>query len=1250
MKSHSSSRAGTSQSKSFLLLVGLMAAAAVTMVAILLFPPSESEDDPDLTADRTESEREREGESATDAGEVMGKSRLIPGDETGELVELTGSLFINGSALADVGIEAFVNMPEPISTALKNQIKSSPLYYSARARKIIEETGLDAKLGRHRMPRPSAACRTESNGSFEMTLSKSRTVTFRLDHDFYYLARDEAGPHSWSTQSDEERLDGFDGRLEAELGALVRGTVTDHEDLPLEGVTVELFAAGQEGGGGRFFGRGRGADSLAGQETITDDRGRFVLRGVEPDREIRLRARIDGYAAEQSKIFEARPGEVHRELFRLGEGSTIRVQVQGPEGGPLRGAEVYLEKEEEGADTGQGGRGGRGMRGFGMFGGVTIADAGKTGSDGAIIFQSLFPGLYHVKACFPGAAEARTESPVALSEDLKTAAVQLALSRGRSISGVVIDDLDRPVGGASIQALLHTRTNFGRGGGRGGDFGARLQAATAPPGALKQTESSANGTFLITGLSEDTAYDLFAQAENLVPAETREVDLGTSDVVLVMTRHGQIRGRVIAAGAGDPVTRFTIRTVPAPDDETRGDRGRGQDRGFGRGRDQGQGRGPGSGRGPDSGRNETSNAVDSLMRSVGELMWRPLGPSVALTDREEEFKSSAGQFSLKEIVPGRYRLCVAAGGFEPRFTEPFVVEKGAIRDDLTVDLALGASIHGKVLSSFGPVKDARVSVRAERGQDRDLDTLLGTLKELKTDREGKYVIDSLPPGKFTLRAEHPDFPTVSTDPLELAEGQTIRSLNIIFPPAARIVGVAIDEAGIPLDNQVIVCRSREERRGASEMERTDRAGRFEFDGLRAGTYSVGLSSRGMGFRMRGGGDEGFLEVKLVEGAVAEIVVQRKPPEGVIVQGVITDGSGAVGRGVLTVSPAGNSRREATRTGAIEEDGTYKVEGVTPGTNRFTVRFMTSESFESTSLDFDIPDLQSYLLDIPLPGNRISGVILDELTRLPLGDVRVSLSEEGESTQPQDRRGRGRWGSGRSVTTDKDGTFQFRLLTEGTYQIEARPGSRLTSSEGFRYYSREISGLIVTDGRSLDNVEILVGPGGGIEVMVVDANNNPVDGASVTATLEGAPSSADSRGGLRGRTDGEGKAVIDRVEPGLYTLIVQARQSGQQVKGGVAVASGQYRLEQVMVESGFQVSVRLLSGDGQPVTGASVTLKNTQGFSLSVPRGRGGRNSGNVYSLGTLSPGQYTIEAAWDDTKGSARFSVSSGGTIEVTLR
>lgn len=1195
----------------------ILGAAAAVMVFLLLDPFGAPEEEQEALPDDPSPLLEEEIESAI-AQEDTERLEVLPG---GEAISIEGRLYLSGSPLSGITVQAFADVEEPLPPEMIGRFRTSPLFYSARGKEILAENDLLDVVPSD--PHPAASCTSMKKGDFSLAVGARESVSFGLDHDYYFLPRDEDGPFD---VSNEKALDRFDGKLNAELGAMLRGTVTDSDGFPLNNVKVMLLPMEE----GFDFGRWGGGGGSEGRLTLTDDDGKYAMRGVVPDRKFHLSAEAEGLAPGETDPFETRAGEVRTFNIKLYEGAAVLVHVDGPEGKPLDGAEVFISKESVEEEPDRRGRGGRGMF---TLGGGAIVGANDTDEEGEVLFEALAPGSYSVKACYPGYHQARTDQPVAVKEDGKAATIKLTLTYGRTVSGTVVDDLEQPVKGAKVQALPHS----GRSGGgfRGGDFRSRMEAAAAPPSDLKETLSAADGSFMVTGLADAKSYDLFAEAKGLVPAEAREVEAGTADVRLVMVRPGQIRGRVVASLTGKPVTKFTISIVPAPEEEDRRDRRSGRG-GMGRG-DFGRDRGP-------------RDATGKLFEAFGELMRGSPGPSLAPTEREDDFRDSGGNFELKEIVPSRYRLCVSASGFAPKLTDPIVVEKGEVVRDLVVSLGPGAMVSGKALSPTGPVDDARIRIQAEENRDEEMRLLLDTLEECESNHEGLFRIASLPAGKFVLRASHPDHPSYTSDAFDLTEGQLLPDVIVLFPPGAVITGVALDSAGAPLADSNVLCRGEGGGRGGFERKRTDEEGNFEFKDLRAGTYSISIFSGMRGFRSgRGGEDAGAMEVTVEAGETAEVVLQDTAPEGTTVQGIITDDSGPVGSGFVTVSPTEGGGRGSMRNGMIADDGTYKVEGVMPGTNRFTMRFSTGSSFESSTLEFDIPDLSEVLLDIALPGGRITGTVLDAATRIPLGDVRVSLTNEGEGRDDRDRRMRGRFGGGgRTVVTGKDGSFKFRLLAAGTYNIEARPSGELDSGDGFGYYTAEVLGLVLGENQMKDNVRVLLGPGGAIQVQVVDENNTPFEGALITASEEGlSPGGPES--GPRGRSDEEGMAILNRVKPAVYSLNIQARQMGQQVLGGVYVAPGQTTIQQVTITTGFQVSVRLKDAGGEPIEGADLTLKNGQGLNMTV-RGRGGRSGSNTYSLGNLPPGQYTVQAAWDGKTGTAGFNVQGEGTLSVTIR
>jgi len=1234
--------------------------ATIGVVSVVLFDPfSESDETIDDLGRKGDGPDGGDMISSIDGAPAESRVGVLP-DGRGETVTVSGFVTLDGATLAGVTVQAFNDESDALPVTLRNRIETSPMYYSAigvQIRERLKKAGID-RLPARTESFPVAECRSGRDGAFSLTFPAGKRVTFGLDHDFYYFPSSQAGPYRWTRDADEPELERFDGRLEAEVGALVKGTISDSDGYPLEDVFVSLSSDSEnlDFGFGRFGGRDR--DRARPKETTSDDKGAFRLRGVAPGDGVALSASSEGWAAAESKSFDPLAGQVHTINLRLAEGASIKAVVRGPDGAPLRGAEVFVEtKNGQGGGNDERGRGGRNRgggfgRGMGdMFGIMdrAIVSAAKTGADGTIVFDALAPGKYTVRASRTGLLEAETRRPLTVGDAVGVHEVELSLTEGIVIAGRVIDDANGPVVGALVEAVPHVESRGGR-----PDFGSMRRMMTTPESAEKKAETGANGFFRITGLSADELYDLEAGAVGFTEGAESAVESGTQDVTIVVDRTGTIAGRVISSAKSAPVSHFTVGIVPVRDEEDGRGFGRGGDRGGDRGGRNDRGRG-GRGAPQGSGRDERGGDDTDPMRIMRDAMQETMRDSFRrgprLTEREDEIRDQGGRFKLENIIPGTYRLCVSADRFAPAVTETIVVEKAETTGGLVVSLDRGGSISGTVTSAAGPVHEAFVRLFGEE-EDAGVEFTLAleTVERDESDRNGVFRIDNLPAGTFVLEASHRNHPDGETGQIDLARGQAVSGIEIVLPPAASITGVAYDAQGYPLADETVLCSVGGDFRGMNRST-TDDEGRFEFKGLGAGDYTVRLFSRS-NFGGRGRGresnrDEGSeaVDVSLEPGGVQQVVLRKNPLEGATVHGIITNSGVPVTGGFLTISAGGRGER---RSAAINSDGTYSVEGVSPGLQQFSIRFTAEDTFESTTMQFEIPDMAQVLLDVALPGGRISGKVFDASTGALLEGARVSLIPEGEDPGGGGGRGRGgRMGSRKSDTTDKDGVYSFQFLAAGTYRIEAT-APRPEAGSGFTgYFPAEISDLALDQDRSLDNVEIGLATGGGIHLIVTNTNNDAVRGATITANRAGADSPGGGRGGNRSRTDDNGEAWLTGIEAGTYDLTIEARGMGQEAVEGIRVSAGRFEQIPLTLDIGYNVSVRLKDTNDQNVTGADITLINAKGKRLSLPRGRGGR--GNTYQLGVLSPGNYTIEASWGDASGRASFKVESAGTLTLVV-
>jgi hypothetical protein len=331
---------------------------------------------------------------------------------------------------------------------------------------------------------------------------------------------------------------------------------------------------------------------------------------------------------------------------------------------------------------------------------------------------------------------------------------------------------------------------------------------------------------------------------------------------------------------------------------------------------------------------------------------------------------------------------------------------------------------------------------------------------------------------------------------------------------------------------------------------------------------------------------------------------------------------------------------------IDQDGSFSVKGVPPGSNQFMIRFTTSDGPEHAVVSFEIPDQPELYLNVEIPGGTISGTVADASSGFALSGVRLTLIAEKSSR----RGGLGFRGGSKSANTGEKGTFIFRKLTAGSYRIRAHPSDSLTGAHGTGYFPANIK-VELEEEAALEGVRLALSPGGGVRVTVRDDEGKAVKWALVKVSVSQEETSPVRQPGNQARTDEDGLALLTGLKPGLYEVSVQAQNKGYLEVESIEVRAERIIDVEVALEEGFEVTVRLLDGSGLPVDNADLTLRDSRGRQLNVTPRRGWSSGGsNIYTLGFLTAGSYTLEAKWKGGTGQAIFSVSGHGEIDLVLR
>ncbi|MCA8925499.1 MAG: carboxypeptidase regulatory-like domain-containing protein [Planctomycetes bacterium] len=400
---------------------------------------------------------------------------------------------------------------------------------------------------------------------------------------------------------------------------------------------------------------------------------------------------------------------------------------------------------------------------------------------------------------------------------------EFQLARGARLSGRVTDPEGRPVADARV------RVQGGRRGGRG-----------------PRETTDARGEFAFT--LREGVYSLSAEAQGFVSTEVEDVpvteELG-GEASLVLQRGARLQGTVWGA---DGKPRPGAQVFAYRDGERLGAGSAGDD-----GRYAIDGIAPGPlelfARSDDrafscrvpiqvSAREQLQDVVlHESAKIVGQVRSPDGAPFPGLRVRAVEVRGDVrrraetdaeGRFTIEHLYPGVYRLEVIREGSAPAGGEEVEVTRGTVERELI--LPRGARLSGTVRDDRGqPLEGAGVFAIL------DGDYLGST----RTDAEGRFEVESLPPGSYRLFVRGDGDRVVSLTPLEVAADAVLEGLSVVARPPARLRGKVVGPSGEGLAG--IVVRLRGVDSPVERRARTNPDGSFELGPLYDGVYSGELS-------------------------------------------------------------------------------------------------------------------------------------------------------------------------------------------------------------------------------------------------------------------------------------------------------------------------------------------------------------------------------------------------------------------------
>jgi RNA polymerase sigma-70 factor (ECF subfamily) len=595
----------------------------------------------------------------------------------------------------------------------------------------------------------------------------------------------------------------------------------------------------------------------------------------------------------------------------------------------------------------------------------------------------------------------------------------------------------------------------------------------------------------------------------------------------------------------------------------------------------------------------------ALDRSTGEpqeavaLEVEPIGGRVSritVIEGDTGASQADGSFKVGPLRAGEYRLIARDKGRTRARTKPFRIATGETTQQ-DVELASKLALTGRVLDPDGhPVENAVVGVYCGLPRDglvspegwienecagRSLEKVFGRRLDPKgsgkgsllgedgafatTDRDGRFQLDDLLPGKRQLIAVHPGYAT-AREFVSLKE--SLVDVEIKLERGGEVHGFARTKDGRSASGGMVMAATLN---GGARFGVVDASGTYSVAGLESGQYVLLLVEE-----KTPSGESQLMNPFAADLKTIRVSFRKRvrfdlgpAPAGSRVAGQVTKKGAAVtlSRVSLTKIDEGESSLHA-----LIEDGRYTFQGVDPGRYVLSVH----EALAGT--------VREVRLEVPPGGGEVSRD-LDLVTGSIEGRAVAAAGTEDRRPgivvaveQESGKRHAGVIWPGHGFSVDG--------LSPGTYRLQAALGG---------VCSGQTSSVTVAEGQRVEGVEIPVASGAALEVVVLDSEGDPCSGARATVVPAGEEPLLDAARVSDALGNEAGLVRLKSVPDGRFDVYAMA--DGRPVGALLGQELGEDASRRhVTVRLGGAATLDLIVRDsaGQPVEGASLSLKDSEG--------------------------------------------------------
>jgi uncharacterized GH25 family protein len=495
-------------------------------------------------------------------------------------------------------------------------------------------------------------------------------------------------------------------------------------------------------------------------------------------------------------------------------------------------------------------------------------------------------------------------------------------------------------------------------------------------------------------------------------------------------------------------------------------------------------------------------------------------------------------------------------------------------------------------------------------------------REAEEKGKGEYLLERAPLGSLFVEAEAPGYAPSEMEPAELPQKEP---LVIRLQPGSQITGTVTSTGGKPVAGASLEA-SGAGTPGNPAKVKTDSEGRFVFNALADGNFTISATAEGYVTSQKGGVASGAAEVAF-----------SLTPEAVFSGKVVAQGDESpIGRAKVSLRTVGGGPSFSADT---DPQGVFKVRKVPAGT--YTAQVDHPDFAPSSEEPREVKEgetIAGQLFHLE-KGFSATGKVVDSDSQAAIPEAQVTFQLRSDEKGVNVRR---------TAKTDPQGGFEVKGLREGSYLLSA----------GAKGYFSLKSKLVEVSEKGERVFNLTLEQGSSIAGRVLDTAGNPIAAAVVRPSVaipnggwnQEISSLVNSLRDLNAQTDAEGRYRLEGLSAHTgYSVAASHRDYASSTVEGLNLGAKE-SLEDVELKltRGGTVKGRVLDENGAGIPGANVSANlerppgedqpqfffANQGGSSATTDREGG------YTLAHLAAGSYGLRAQAKDRMSATRGQVT----------